>query len=52
MPLGLNNAPETFKRAMDVILASVKWPLALIYLDDVLIFWNSFGEKIDHLKTI
>lgn len=46
MPFGLNNAPETFQCAMDIILASVKWQFALVYLDGVLVFSNSSDENI------
>ena len=40
---GLCNAPATFQRAMDMILAVVKWQICLVYLDDV-IFFSRFPE--------
>ena len=38
MPFGLKNAPGTFQRIADIILASVKWQNALVYLDDVIVY--------------
>lgn len=38
VPFGLKHAPKTFQRGMDVLQTTVKWKLALVYLDDVLIF--------------
>ena len=36
LPFGLCNAPATFQRAMDMILAGVRWQICLVYLDDVI----------------
>jgi len=41
LPFGLCNAPATFQRAMDVILAVVNWQISLVYLDDVIVFSGS-----------
>jgi len=43
-PFGLCNAPATFQRAMDMILAGVKWQICLVYLDDVIVF-SRFQRK-------
>ena len=44
MPFGLKNAPGTFKRAADVILAGFKWQFALVYLEDIIIYSSSIEE--------
>ncbi len=42
LPFGLNNAPSTFQRLIDRVLARLKWQMCLVYLDDVLVFGKSF----------
>ena len=42
MPFGLCNAPSTFQRAMDLVLAGAKWRTCLVYLDDILVFCANF----------
>ncbi|KZR95525.1 Uncharacterized protein APZ42_010720, partial [Daphnia magna] len=38
LPFGLTNAPGTFQRAMDIILAGLRWTTCLVYLDDVIVY--------------
>lgn len=52
MPFGMTNAPATFQRALDFILARYKWLTCLMYLDDVIIFSNSMEEHLDHLDQV
>lgn len=52
MPFGLRNAPGTFQRTMDVILSTVKWQFALVYLDDIVVFSRTPVEHIDHVRHV
>lgn len=52
MPFGLHNAPATFQRAMQEILRGLNWKCVLCYLDDIIIFSNSFSEHLGHLRQI
>jgi hypothetical protein len=38
MPFGLSNAPATFQRSMDTVLADVKGKACLVYMDDIMVF--------------
>jgi len=52
LPFGLSNAPATFQRAIDMIFAGLKWKSCLVYLDDIIVFSQSAGEYLEHLREI
>ena len=52
LPFGLNNAPATFQRLMDLLLSGLKCNTCLVYLDDVIIFGHTFEEHLFHLKEV
>jgi transposase InsO family protein len=52
MPFGLCNAPSTFERLMEQVLAGLQWQICLIYLDDVIIFSKTCAEHIARLDEI
>ena len=52
MPFGLCNAPATFQRLMDLVLAGVQWTQCLVYLDDVIIIGRDFEEHLQNLSTV
>ena len=52
MPFGLCNAPATFQRLMDCVLSGLKWKECLVYLDDILIFSNTWDEHLESLKSV
>ena len=37
MPFGLCNAPSTFQRLMQVVLAGLEWQCCFVYIDDILV---------------
>ena len=52
MPFGLANAPATFERMMEQVLAGLHWEVCLIYLDDVIVFSRTFEEHIVRLHQV
>ena len=52
MPFGLCNAPATFQRLMDLVLAGLQWSSCLVYLDDVIVIGKTFKEHLSNLHTV
>ena len=42
MPFGLTTAPGTFERLMTLLLKGLQFKICLCYLDDIIVFSNSF----------
>jgi len=49
---GLSNAPATFQRAIDMILGGLKWKCCLVYHEDIIVFSQSAGEHVEHLREV
>ena len=52
MPFGLCNAPATFQRLMDSVLAGLQWSTCLVYLDDIIIMGRTFNEHLANLQQV
>lgn len=52
LPFRLCNAPALFQRAMDMILAAVKWQTCLIYVDDVIVFFKTAEQHLDKVAEV
>ena len=52
MPYGLCNAPVTFQRLMQNCLGELNLTYALIYLDDVIVFYRTEEEHLHHLRVV
>jgi len=51
LPFGLRNAPAEFSRIASQILAGLS-TYALIYVDDTVVFSNTFEEHLQHVSTV
>ncbi|CAM5166032.1 unnamed protein product [Eretmochelys imbricata] len=51
LPFGLRNAPTTFQRPVDGLLAGLG-DYAVAYLDNVAIFSDSWAEHLEHLQKV
>lgn len=52
MPFGIHKGPAVFQRLMDKILAQHKWNCALAYIDDVIVYSDTFEEHVKHLEAV
>lgn len=50
MPFGLCNAPATFQRLMQSVLAGLDW--CFVYLDDILIVSSTLEEHLERLRVV
>ena len=52
MPFGLTNAPATLMRLMDDVLRPFLDSFIIVYLDDILIFSNSWEEHMGNIQQV
>ncbi|GFV99324.1 retrovirus-related Pol polyprotein from transposon 297 [Trichonephila clavipes] len=52
MPFGLCNAPATFEKMMDNLLRHFKWTMCLCYLDDIIVFSETFEDHLIRLRLV
>ena len=52
MPFGLYNAPATFKRLMERVLAGRPWEVCLLYQDDIIVHAQTFDAELKRLRVV
>src|SRR6266542_5433211 len=52
MPFGLKEAPATFQRLMTKILGPYLYDFIMVYLDDIIIFFQIMDEHLQHMKKV
>jgi hypothetical protein len=52
LPFGLVNAPATYQRQMEHMLDDLHLEICMIYLDDLIVFSDSFEEQLSRLERI
>ena len=52
MPFGLCNPPATFQRLMKNCLGELNLTYCLIYLDDIVVFLQTAGEHLHHMRIV
>ena len=52
LPFGLTNAPATYQRLMEEVFAELNHSICHIYLDDVIVFSDSYEEHLSRLEKV
>ena len=52
MLFSLCNAPATFQRVTNSVLAGLHWSTSLVYLDNIIISSKNVDEHLKHLKDV
>ena len=52
MGLGMTNAPATFQTLMTDVFRSCLFDSVVVFLDDILVFSDSFDDHLRHLETV
>ena len=52
LPFGLKNGPAAFQRIMDTVLSGLIGHIAMVYLDDIVIYSNNRDEHINHIRLV
>ncbi len=52
LPFGLFNAPATYQRLMEDCFSELHTRICFIYLDDVIIFSDSYEQHIERLELV
>lgn len=52
MGFGLCNAPATFARVMNVVLADLTYSRVVVYLDDIIVLGKTFEEHLANLRAV
>lgn len=52
MPFGVCNGPSTFQRLMQSVMSDLIFQVLIVYLDDILLFSQTFEEHLERLEMV
>ncbi len=52
MPFELKGAPATFQCLMTKVLGSYLYDFVMVYLDDIIIFFQTMDEHLQHMRKV
>ena len=50
LPMGLASVPGAFQNVMELIFSGLSYEIALVYLDDIIVFGKNFEEHLERLE--
>ena len=52
LPFGLKNTPMAFSMLMNEVLHGINWKFTLVYIDDIIVYSQSFQQHLHHLTEV
>ena len=52
LPMGITNAAPTFQKSMEILFTGLLWKSVIVYIDDIIIYSNTFEEHKQHLREV
>jgi hypothetical protein len=52
LPFGCRNASQTYQHFMQSVFKGQLYRFCLVYIDDILVFSNSFQDHLEHLQVV
>ena len=52
LPFGMKNSPSGFARLMQEVLRGLVWKICPVFIDDVIIFSDTFQQHLENLKLV
>jgi hypothetical protein len=52
LTMGFSSAPAAYSRLMERVLTGLLYNIAIAYIDDVVVYANSFTEMLNNLSTV
>ena len=52
LPQGLINSPSSFQLLMTKVLKGLNWRYVLVYVDDILVFSQTFDQHLTHITAV
>ena len=52
LPMGITSAVLTFQRNRELMLSELLWKGFVVYIDNIIIFNNTFKEHLQHLEEV
>ena len=52
LPMGLASAPVAFQNLMELVFSGLSYDVALVYLDDMIVFGRNFEEHMERLELV